>query len=125
VDIPPLATRIQRFAFFGLLVTGIHVLVAVTFIRLIDPSPPVANGVAFVVATASSYLLNTLWTFNQPLRRRTLRRFLAVSLIGCALAMAVSAAAEAIGWSYLYGIALVVLTVPATTFLLHSLWTYR
>lgn len=114
-----------RFAIAGVLVTGLHVIVAVGFIRLVLPAPPLANGVAFVVATAFSYLINTLWSFSSPLYGRNLFRFVVVSMVGCLLAVTVSGIAEYYGLHYWIGIAGVACIVPPMTFLLHSFWTYR
>lgn len=117
--------KAQRFAVSGILVTGLHVLVAAGFIRFILPLPSVANGVAFIVATIFSYLINTLWSFSSPLHGRNLIRFLLVSSLGCALAITVSGLAELQGMSYWIGIACVVAVVPPVTFVLHNFWTYR
>jgi putative flippase GtrA len=100
-------------------------LVAVGFIHFVAPAPSIANGVAFVVATIFSYTINTLWSFSSPLHGRNLFRFVAVSMVGCLLAVTVSGTAQHYGLHYWYGIGLVVFTVPPVTFLLHSLWTYR
>lgn len=117
--------KAQRFAVSGVLVTGLHVVVAAGFIHLILPKPAVANGVAFVVATVFSYLINTLWSFSSPLHARNLIRFLVVSGVGCVLAITVSGLAELYGMHYWIGIASVVAIVPPVTFILHSMWTYR
>lgn len=114
-----------RFVFSGLLVTGLHVYIATAFIKYLLPAPPLANGVAFLVATVFSYLINTMWSFSSPLHRRNLFRFCVVSLIGLSLAMAISGTAQYYGLHYLYGIGFVACTVAPVTFLLHSFWTYR
>jgi putative flippase GtrA len=120
-----LTRQAQRFAISGLLVTGLHVLVATCFINFVLDISSLANGVAFVVATAFSYMINTLWSFSSPLHRRNLLRFVLVSLVGCFFAVAVSGTAQYYDLHYMYGIGLVVCTVPPVTFLLHSFWTYR
>lgn len=117
--------RAQRFAMSGLLVTGLHVLVAASFIHFVAPRPSVANGIAFVAATIVSYLINTLWSFSSPFRKSSFIRFILVSVIGCVLAMSVSGLAEFYGMSHWVGIACVVAVVPPVTFLLHTFWTYR
>jgi putative flippase GtrA len=114
-----------RFALSGLLVTGLHTIVAVAFIQGVSLAPALANGVAFVVATVFSYLINTTWSFSDTLQGKNLFRFCCVSFIGLFLAMSISGAAQYYGLHYLYGIFFVVCIVPAVTFLLHSFWTYR
>ena len=124
--VTPLLTRqALRFGISGLLATGLHVLVATSFIQLVSPAASIANGVAFVVATIFSYLINTIWSFSHPLHGRNLLRFCAVACVGLLLAMAISGAAQHYGLHYMWGIFFVVLTVPPVTFLLHSFWTYR
>lgn len=117
--------RLLRFGIAGVGSTVLHTLVALGLINGISTAPPWANGIAFCVATVFSYLVNTLWSFSAPLHGQNLRRFLIVSAIGFFLAMGLAWFAELVGWPPLGGIALVVCVVPAVSFLLHSLWTYR
>jgi putative flippase GtrA len=107
------------------MVTGLHIVIAVALIRHAALTPSLANGGAFVCATIASYLVNTLWSFSQPLHGKNLARFLVVASIGLLISMGVSAGAEYLGLHYLLGIAAVVVTVPVVTFLLHATWTYR
>lgn len=120
-----LIRQAQRFVISGLMATGVHVAVAICVLRFVLPIPTIANGVAYVVATAFSYIANTMWTFSNPLHTHTLLRYILVSLFGGVLAVAVSGAAEHFGLHYGYGIALVVLIVPPVSFILHRSWTYR
>jgi len=115
----------RRFAVSGVLVTGVHVVIAAGLIGLAGASPEAANAMAFTAATLLSYAINTLWTFSRPLQGQALLRFIAVSLLGLALTVAIAALAEAHGLSYWLGIAGVVCAVPPVTFLLHKAWTYR
>ena len=109
----------------GLLVTGVHVVAAVSFVHLVLANPPLANGFAFIVATVVSYLINTLWSFSSRLHGRTLGRFVVVSIGGFGLAMLVAWAAQSVGLGYLAGIMIVALIIPVYTFILHNFWTYR
>ena len=120
-----LIQRGLRFAVTGLFVTALHALIAVLFINFLMPVPPLANGVAFAVATVVSYLINTTWSFSARLHGRTLLRFSLVSVGGFFLAMFVAWVAQMAGLHYLLGIVAVALTIPAFTFVLHNFWTYR
>ncbi|WP_445179412.1 GtrA family protein [Pseudomonas sp. McL0111] len=120
-----LIQRGVRFAVTGVFVTALHALVAVLFINFVAPQPPLANGVAFTVATVVSYLINTTWSFSARLHGRTMLRFMVVSVCGFFLAMFVAWAAQMAGLHYLLGIGAVALTIPAFTFVLHNFWTYR
>lgn len=120
-----LIQRGLRFAVTGLFVTALHALIAVLFIYFVAPQPPLANGVAFAVATVVSYVINTTWSFSARLHGRTLLRFSLVSVGGFFLAMFVAWVAQMAGLHYLLGIVAVALTIPAFTFVLHNFWTYR
>ncbi|MBU6959708.1 GtrA family protein [Pseudomonas sp. CVAP len=120
-----LIKRGLRFAVTGLFVTALHAVVAVLLINYVLALPPVANGVAFSVATLVSYVINTSWSFSSRLHGRTLVRFMMVSGAGLLLAMLVAWAAQMAGLHYLLGIGAVALTIPAFTFVLHNFWTYR
>jgi putative flippase GtrA len=120
-----LTKQAMRFVISGLLVTGLHILIATAFIQFVFPEPSFANGVAFVLATVFSYWINTTWSFSSTLHGRNLVRFCIVSFVGLFLAMFISAAAQYYGLHYLYGIAFVVCIIPPVTFLLHNFYTYR
>ena len=121
----PLLKRALRFGVTGIGVTLLHVIVAAGLVETVLPQPAWANGIAFVISTTASYIFNTLWSFSQAPAAGNIMRFVAVSFVGLGIAMSVAHLAEVIGLSYWLGIAGVVLTVPPTTFLLHSIWTYR
>jgi putative flippase GtrA len=122
---PVLTKQAIRFAVSGLLVTGLHVLIATVFILYVSHTPTLANGLAFVVATVFSYWINTTWSFSSTLYGRNLIRFCIVSFIGLLLAMIISGATQYFGLDYLYGIAVVACIISLVTFLLHNFWTYR
>lgn len=124
-DRSALIQRGLRFAVTGLFVTALHALIAVLFINFVAPQTPLANGVAFAVATVVSYVINTTWSFSARLHGRTLARFMLVSFGGFLLAMFVAWAAQLAGLHYLLGIGAVALIIPAFTFVLHNFWTYR
>jgi putative flippase GtrA len=120
-----IAIKIKRFTASGLIVTGLHGLTAAGIINYVINSPPIANGIAFILATFISYLLNTLWSFSSQLSKVNLLRFILVSFLGFTLAVSVSAIADHYALHYIIGIGLVVCTVTPATFLLHTFWTYQ
>ncbi|WP_042884409.1 GtrA family protein [Cupriavidus necator] len=124
-DSAPELHRLARFLVSGASSTGVHVAVTATLVSAMGVSPVAANCVAFLCATACSYLLNTLWSFSSRLRNRTLGRFAGVSLLGLSLTTAISWTAQFLGATYWTGLACIVLTVPAFTYLAHRSWTYR
>jgi len=113
-----------RFAVSGILSTALHALLAVAIIVFLLPKPAIANGVAFVLATFLSFMMQTMWSFSSRPSRRNIFRFFVVAMIGLALTVLVSGAAQYLGLHYVVGIGLVVCTVPPVTFLLHKFWTY-
>lgn len=117
--------QLMRFGITGLMATGIHVVVAVTLITRLSMFPYVANPVAFLTATGFSYATNTLWSFSSQMSHRTMLRYACVAVLGCLATVAIAAAAEIAHLDYRLGILLVIALVTPTTFVLHSLWTYR
>lgn len=121
-----------RFGVTGVANTGIHALVAVLCLEgfflgvpALVAGPVVANGVAFVVATVFSYVVNTVWSFSTEMNRRNFQRFIVVAVIGLFAAMALARLAELIGLPPLGSVALVVCVMPFVNFGLHAFWTYR
>lgn len=118
-------TRVFRFGVSGALATGVHLLVALSFLTYILPSSALANAVAFVAANAVSYVLQTHWTFAGKLGdRKTLVRFLWVSLLGCCLSALIGAIADKMEASAIVGVLFVVTIVPIVTYVLHRRYTY-
>ena len=120
-----LIKRAWRFGVTGLATTGVYLIVAVTIIKLVTLSQPFATGVAFVAATAFSYLLNTLWTFTQPLHNKNLLRYTLAALVGLCVALIIAGFAQLTGCNYVTGILMVSCAVPPVNFAMHYLWTYR
>ena len=120
-----LSVQLRRFLLSGVLATAVHFAVAVTLIRHGHAEPAAANAIAFVVATAFSYVINTLWSFGGVMGGPTLTRFIAVQLLGVVLAALVSGTADKLGLHYVIGTALVPVFVTPVTYTLHRLWTYR
>jgi len=114
-----------RFILTGVGSTLIHIAIATALISLLSTSTQFGNGVAFVLATAFSYTVNTLWSFSSEVSKRTAWRFIAISLGGLVLTLTLSTVAEMLGLDYRIGIGLVVVSVPIYSYMAHSLWTYR
>ncbi|HDR9482242.1 TPA: GtrA family protein [Burkholderia aenigmatica] len=118
-------TRLVRFGVSGFCSTAIHALVAAAMFARFDATLVTANAIAFLCATAFSYLANTLWSFASTVRTRNMVRFLAVTLVGFAETLLLARAAEALDVSRGMSIVAIALVIPPTTFVLHRLWTYR
>jgi putative flippase GtrA len=120
-----LIRRAWRFSVTGIATTGVHMIVAIAIIEIISPSQSLANGVAFLLATAFSYFVNTLWSFSARLHGKNLTRYLVTAFVGFCVAIVVSSLAQSAGWNYLIGILLVSCAVPPVNFAMHNFWTYR
>ncbi|KAG8152649.1 GtrA family protein [Burkholderia catarinensis] len=118
-------TKLVRFGVSGLCSTAIHVLVAAALFAQFDATLVAANAIAFLCATAFSYLANTLWSFSSAVRTRNAVRFLAVTLAGFVETLLLARAAVALDMSRGMSIVAIALLIPPTTFVLHRLWTYR
>lgn len=114
-----------RFAATGAVATLAHVAVATALVEALDLHPAIANGVAFIVANLLSYFVNTLWSFDTRLTLSNWRRFLLVSTGAWSLTIALAWGMEQAGSHYLAGIAVIVLLVPAATYVAHRRFTYR
>jgi len=121
---PGLTRRLVRFGATGLLVTGLHVIIAFSMVQE-GIAVAAANGFAFAIATSISYIMNTLWSFSASVGWKTATRFLTVTLICSAVAVGVSGGIDALGGSPALSIGGVVLVVPPLSFLLQNFWTYR
>jgi len=117
--------RLVRFAVTGLGATLIHIVVASVLIEQQQVKPNMANGCAFIMATLFSYLVNTYWSFSSVMNAKNVTRFWITSIVGLVLAVALSSLADLLSFHYLVGIAMVVITVPIISFLIHSNWTFR
>lgn len=102
-----------------------HIVVAFICIEKFSFAPPLANGIAFIFATITSYCINTIWSFSASLNIRNLSKFLCVSVFGFLLAVGVSWASGALGVSNLGSILIVAVLIPPVTFSLHYFWTFR
>ncbi len=118
--------KLIKFGVVGVFATLIHIVIASWLIEGSIQSPvPVANIIAFLFATSFSYIGNTKWSFAEQFNRSNGSRFAVTASIGCVLAFSLSWLAQGMGFHYLIGIALIVLCIPAMTFLSHFFWTYR
>ncbi|MET3823757.1 putative flippase GtrA [Burkholderia sp. PvR073] len=117
--------RLARFGLSGLGSTALHVLVASAMYALFDATQVFANAVAFVCATAFSYLANTLWSFSSTVHSRNLVRYLTVALAGFAETMLLARVAELLDVPRGWAIVAIALLIPPTMFVMHRVWTYR
>ena len=118
--------KLIKFGVVGVFATLIHVVIASYLIEgSFQISVPMANIVAFLVATTFSYIGNTKWSFSDHFNRGNASRFAVTASVGCLCAYCLSWLADTMGFHYLIGIGLIVLCIPVLTFLSHYYWTYQ
>ena len=117
----------RQFACFsgiGVLNTAIHVAAVVLMVEVYRIHPVAANVAAFMLANIFSYWANARWSFRGSHDTARYLRFLTISLLGLLTTALLSALANALGWHYLAGIALILMILPTITFLAHRKWTW-
>ena len=117
-------SRIVRFGLTGVFVTAIHMIVVILLVEAGLAGPVPANGMAFILATITSFLINAGFTFSTAPTMARFARFLAVTLVCGMLSVTIASIAERAGIDYRLGVLLVISIVPAASFILHSQWTF-
>ena len=116
--------EIALFALVGVTNTLVHGLVLAGAVEFLLLPLLVSHTVAFGVANLFSYVVNSRLTFRMPLSVSRYVRFLAASLVALALTLGIAAAADHWGLDYLYGFAIVVVTVPVFSFVVVKFWAF-
>ncbi|MEM9138355.1 MAG: GtrA family protein [Pseudomonadota bacterium] len=116
-----------RFGVVGIAATLIHLGGAWSANRWLDLSEYMANSAGFALAFAVSYLGHFYWTFQaQSRHRQSLGRFLAVALTGFALSnLIVWAVVAQAGQPFEAALAVILLIVPGSSWLVSRLWAFR
>lgn len=112
--------RILRFAITGGIASAVYAVVAVMAVDLFAMSGLFASIVGYLVAIPVSFFGQKFWTFRATgSMARELPRFLIVQLVNlAAAAMIMAVLVDVMGLDRLIGVAAVVLSIPAMTYLL-------
>lgn len=121
------AGRFLRYCVVGGIGTVIHFASTIALVELGGIDPVVASIIGFVAALLVSFALNRQWTFaSRASITSSLARYVTVSIFGFVLNAGIMiAVTKWLGLSYLVGLALVVLIIPAVNFTLNARWTFR
>lgn len=123
--LPPL-TRFARYCAVGGLGTLLHFGATIALVEGAHVAPVPASVAGFLLALAVSFVLNRSWVFRstaQPLQSGV--KYAVVSVAGLALnTLLMTAITVWLGWSYLWGLALVVAVVPITNYTLNRRWAF-
>lgn len=120
-----LATAL-RYGVVGVLGTLSHFATTIALVELAHTDPVVATTAGFLVALVVSFTLARGWVFRHraPVAR-TFPRYVAVSTSGLVLNAAIMYVTVNVArLDYLWGLAAVVLIVPAFNFTLNRAWTF-
>jgi putative flippase GtrA len=114
------------FAMVGVCATAVHVIVALATREGLGLGPMQANLVAYACAVGVSYVGNARFTFLRPtLHAPQFVRFVVVSLAGLAANQAITwLLVNRLGWPFWLGLAVVVVVVPAISFLAARAWAF-
>ena len=119
--------QLSRFGVVGVIATGVHGFSLYLLVESILLTPLVANSFAFLLAVVVSYVGHYRWTFNANSKHvHTFAKFFILALSGFILnALIMEVTANVMGLHYLIGFAIIVLTVPAATYVIGRRWVFQ
>ena len=115
-----------RYGMVGITATLIHVLVVFLLVEQGGVAPVLATIPAFLVALGVSYLMNHRWTFlARGGHDHHFPRYAVVAGLGLGLNVLIMAlAVNVLGVPYAWGLAVVIMVVPVSGFLLQRHWSF-
>lgn len=124
---PARAARLEivRFAVVGVVVAAVYFVLFVVLVQT-PLSEFMANTVAFCIAVALQYALQSTWTFRKDMADTAQAgKFLATIGIGFCLSGAISAGlGPMLNWPPAVTALVVVVTLPVSNFILFKLWVF-
>ena len=114
----------RRFVLTGAVATLVHSSITVALVELAHLHPSAANGLAYLVASIVSYVINTRYSFRSHYSFATWLRFILVSLLAGSLAAAIAWFVDWTGGQYFVGLGIIVTVLPMFSFLAHRYFTY-
>jgi len=119
--------QISRFMIIGVAASVVHVATASSFFYGMGTLPLSANFIGFLAAWILSFVGHYFWTFDKASTMRlAMPRFFLVSVLGLGLnQVIVWLVVNQLGKSFALAMIIVVLVIPATSFVLSKLWAFR
>jgi putative flippase GtrA len=119
--------RLVRFAIVGVVVTFVHLAIALVLAIGYDWPSQAANLAGFVAAVSLSFLGHHRWTFRSPLAYSiAARRFFIVAALGYAASVVVIAILQSVvGLPRQLALLLAGLAVPAASYVVNKLYVFR
>lgn len=117
--------QILRFSIVGVTIAALYVLSFTALLNL-GMAQVVANSLAFGMAVAVQYVLQTAWTFRRPLALpdQMLRFGCTIGAGFVVSALITSAIGPALGWADWFAAAAVAIVLPVQNFIIFRLWVY-
>lgn len=118
--------RLARFGVVGVFVTAIYVGTFFVLHWRFEVIEWAASLVAFALAVSCQYVAQTLFTFRATLRSaRHVLRFAVTIAVGALISTGVTGViGPGLGWPDTIAVAIVVVLVPISNFLLFRFWVY-
>jgi putative flippase GtrA len=113
-----------RFGMIGVVNTLVHGTVLSCLVEFAHVAVVLSNMVAFMLSNLFSYFMNAAVTFRTPPSLRSYMKFFSASLVALALTLLISWIMERLGFNYLQGFLVVIVLVPAISFLAVKLWVF-
>ena len=114
--------QLARYIIVGALSTTIHILMAFSFVYLVNDSILYSNAFGFVNAYVFAYYAQSRFVFGHAASLTKAMKFLIVQVASLLIAVFLASLATQIN-TYLQ-ILLVALILPFITFITHKLWTF-
>lgn len=118
-----LAKEIVRFIISGALATSIHIIIAFLWLHFINLNTFIANFCGFSCAFGVSYICQSLWVFKHKIAFFSCIKFFLVQL--SALVVSQLLTEMLTNYSPYIKVLLVVITLPAITFIINKFWTFK
>lgn len=120
-----LKPKFLRFFIGGIFVTCIYISIAFLIQQYFFSNLSIANALAFIVANVSSYLIHTVWSFSEVIKKKNLLRFYIVTLGAFILAILIPLIGQYSQMNYLVINICTAIIISIFTFLSHLFWTYK
>lgn len=123
----PLAQQAPLFAVVGVLATITHYVAALIAHEIFGLTPFVSNFVGYFSAVGITYFGNSRLVFRtRAFDLAQFVRFVVVSLTGLAMNQALTwLLVEQMGWPFRFALCLILVVVPAMSFVLSRAWAFR
>lgn len=119
--------QLVTYGLVGAVSSLIYLLVTVVLSEFVAVRPVSASAIGYCASFAFSFLMNHYVVFqSKKSPRGTLVKFSVVSAVGIALtSLIMIAATDLFSLNYAYGVAMVLIAIPLSNYLLNLYWAFR